>query len=111
MADWPFYMAYNLFRMAASCKVSPSGSFDGTASSAQARTARREPARSRRWAGASRSAAAAPEIRKCDARVAHATRTARRDARIQHRRISWRSRWTSATPADPELQAKVLKFM
>jgi aminoglycoside phosphotransferase (APT) family kinase protein len=39
MADWPFYMAYNLFRMAGILQGIAKRVVDGTASSAQARTA------------------------------------------------------------------------
>jgi aminoglycoside phosphotransferase (APT) family kinase protein len=38
MADWNFYLAYNLFRMAAILQGIAKRVVDGTASSAQART-------------------------------------------------------------------------
>ena len=55
MADWNFYLAYNLFRLAAILQGIAKRVVDGTAASAQARASRRR-ARGRwpRWAGASR---------------------------------------------------------
>ena len=57
MADWNFYLAYNLFRIAGILQGIAKRVEAGTASSAQAR--RRPPARGRspRWAGASPSRA------------------------------------------------------
>ena len=56
MADWNFYLAYNLFRIAAILQGIAKRVVDGTAASAQARASRRPaPDRWPSWAGASRA--------------------------------------------------------
>ena len=94
MADWNFYMAYNLFRMAGILQGIAKRVVDGTASSAEAQAGgSRRPGRWPNWAGASRNKA-----------MTDPTRYRQNNTKETRMDFSYSQR-------TQELQAGVLRFM